>query len=199
MGRPPAQPETLTPKPNSSASALHLVLLRGGCLPPLPHHIITAAKLLRILSTTCRHCSTGSNPAAAPPLCHRCPFVSTAPQPPNATHRNPTSSPNSASPFAISYHQHSSATSRRCSSASTSLLLIRYFAAAPSPPLVLHLQPLPSGFLSTETLPLATIWKALGFHFTTSDDKLSRRAPTAVKICRKPTTSFKKHHQPGPK
>ncbi|KAF7149403.1 hypothetical protein RHSIM_Rhsim03G0006900 [Rhododendron simsii] len=50
----------------------------------------------------------------------------------NATHRLP-SPPQSASPLAISDHQHSSSTSRRFSSASTPLLLLRCFITAYPP------------------------------------------------------------------
>ncbi|KAG5512612.1 hypothetical protein RHGRI_038902 [Rhododendron griersonianum] len=102
-----------------------MVLLRY--LPPLPHHIITAATLCIIAATTPPPHATAAvppdqNPIAAPPLRHRCPFFSTAPLLPNRHPLVPLAS--SVSIFA---------TSRCFSSASTPLLLLLYFTTADPP------------------------------------------------------------------
>ncbi|KAF7148974.1 hypothetical protein RHSIM_Rhsim03G0102900 [Rhododendron simsii] len=80
--------------------------------PPLLLRIKTPLLLLRYATAA----------PSSPPLLHL----------QNATHRLP-SPPQSASPLAISDRQHSSATSRRISSASTPLLLLRSFTTADPP------------------------------------------------------------------
>ncbi|KAF7153896.1 hypothetical protein RHSIM_Rhsim01G0066000 [Rhododendron simsii] len=131
MGR----PETPTPNPTSSASALHPHLWYSSAATA-PHHLRckpSASSPLQLL----RYMPPRLFLQIKTPLLllH---YDTAAPSSPlllrlqNATHRLP-SPPQSTSPLAISDHQHSSATSRRFSSASTPLLLLRSFTTADPP------------------------------------------------------------------